>query len=81
MRLIARRFKNQAIITWLARIIDPYCTTVGQGLPVGTWCRQVFAHVYFDGLDHFGMPRGSDALLAAVGGRAPWLLAGGGGAL
>ena len=66
MGLIARRFKNQAIIAWLARSIDPYRTAVGQGLPVGTWCRQVFADVYFDGLDHFGMPRRSDALLAAV---------------
>jgi RNA-directed DNA polymerase len=49
--LLARKFKNQALLAMLARIIAVHESSPGRGLPIGTLTSQHFANFYLAGLD------------------------------
>lgn len=51
--MLARRFKNPALLALLNRIIAAYHTTPGRGLPIGALPSQHFANAYLGVLDRF----------------------------
>jgi|GEM_PF-1122283 len=51
--MLARRFKNPALLALLNRIIAAYHTTPGRGLPIGALPSQHFANAYLGPLDRF----------------------------
>ena len=51
--LLSRRFKGNAYLRLLKRIIDSYQTLPGKGLPIGSLTSQHFANCYLDGADRF----------------------------
>lgn len=69
--LLARRFKNRALLDRLGRIIDAYEASPGKGLPIGALTSQHFANAYLSGFDRFlleeckvgGMARYMDDIL------------------
>jgi len=52
-RLLARRFKDQALLRLFTTILDSYATAPGTGLPIGSLTSQHFANFYLAPLDHF----------------------------
>ena len=52
-RLLHRRFKGEAFLALLQRLIDCYEVTPGKGLPIGALTSQYFANYYLDGLDRY----------------------------
>jgi retron-type reverse transcriptase len=52
-RLLQRRFKGDAFLGLLQRIIDSYHAQPGKGLPIGSLTSQHFANYYLDGADRF----------------------------
>ncbi len=55
--LLQRRFKGEAFLAALWRVIDAYQTTPGRGLPIGALTSQHFANLYLDGLDRLLLER------------------------
>ncbi len=53
LRLLQRRFKGQAFLALLQRILACYEVTPGKGLPIGALASQHFANYYLDGLDRY----------------------------
>ena len=53
MQVLQRRFKGQAFIEQLERIINSYEASSQQGLPIGSLSSQYFANYYLDGLDRY----------------------------
>ncbi|MEO0444951.1 MAG: reverse transcriptase domain-containing protein [Verrucomicrobiota bacterium] len=51
--LFRRRFKDEAFLTLLDRIVGGYETAPGKGLPIGSLTSQYFANFYLDGFDHW----------------------------
>jgi len=51
--LLARRFKGEAFMGLLWRIVDSYHARPGKGLPIGSLTSQHFANHYLDGSDRF----------------------------
>jgi len=51
--LLARRFKDPALLALLGRILDSYATAPGKGLPIGALTSQHLANFYLAPLDHF----------------------------
>lgn len=51
--LLARRFKDRALLALLSRILDSYATAPGVGLPIGALTSQHLANFYLAPLDHF----------------------------
>lgn len=51
MQVLSRRFKGNACIAQLQRIVDSYQSTPQRGLPMGSLTSQYFANYYLDGLD------------------------------
>ncbi len=52
-RLLARRFKDPAVLSLFGRIIASYQTVPGKGLPIGNLTSQHFANYYLNPLDRF----------------------------
>lgn len=52
-QLLARRFKERALIDIFSAIIDSYNTGEGKGLPIGNLTSQYFANHYLAVADHF----------------------------
>lgn len=50
-RLLARRFKNRSLLSFLAAIVEGHATQAGKGLPIGALTSQHFANFYLDGAD------------------------------
>jgi len=50
--LLARLFKDRALLALLDRILDSHHVTPGKGLPIGTLTSQHFANLYLGKLDH-----------------------------
>ena len=57
-RLLARRFKDRAVLDWFFRILAAYEKTPGRGLPIGNLTSQFFANLYLDALDREVLGRG-----------------------
>lgn len=53
LRLLARRFKGNALLDQWQRIVESYSASPGRGLPIGSLTSQYFANYYLDGLDRF----------------------------
>lgn len=51
--LLQRRFKGQAFLALLWRIIHGFAVTPGKGLPIGALTSQYFANEYLAGLDRY----------------------------
>lgn len=51
--LLTHRFKGEAFIRLLARILDSYHSSPGKGLPIGSLTSQHFANLYLDAADRF----------------------------
>ncbi len=51
--LLARRFKDQALLRLLSQIVGSYATVPGKGLPIGALTSQHLANFYLAPLDHF----------------------------
>jgi RNA-directed DNA polymerase len=51
--LLARRFKDRALLALLGRIIDSYAVAPGKGLPIGSLTSQHFANFYLGWCDRF----------------------------
>ncbi len=51
LALLARRFKGEAFLELLGRIVHGYAAAPGRGLPIGSLTSQYFANYYLDGLD------------------------------
>lgn len=49
--MLARKFKDERLLAWFARIIGSYETTSGRGLPIGNYTSQHFANLYLDAVD------------------------------
>lgn len=56
-RLLARRFKNPALLELVGRIIDAHHAAPGKGLPIGALTSQHFANFYLNGLDRLLLER------------------------
>lgn len=52
-RLLARRFKDHALLRLCTTLLDSYATSPGKGLPIGSLTSQHFANFYLAPLDHF----------------------------
>jgi RNA-directed DNA polymerase len=52
-RLLARRFKDRGLLSFLAAILEGQATQSGKGLPIGALTSQHFANFYLDGADRF----------------------------
>lgn len=50
--LLARRFKDQALLRLLSQIVASYATAPGKGLPIGALTSQHLANFYLAPLDH-----------------------------
>lgn len=50
-QMLRRRLKDEAVLAWLDRILDTYCTLPGHGLPMGNLTSQHLANLYLDGVD------------------------------
>jgi hypothetical protein len=50
-RLLAKRFKDRALLSFLAAIVEGHATQAGKGLPIGALTSQHFANFYLDGAD------------------------------
>ncbi|MGF1528705.1 MAG: reverse transcriptase domain-containing protein [Candidatus Competibacterales bacterium] len=53
LALLARRFKGQAFLALLQRVVAVYHTTPGRGLPIGSLTSKHFANYYLNGLDRY----------------------------
>lgn len=51
--LLARRFKGEAFLRLLRRIVESYQSSPGKGLPIGSLTSQHFANYFLDGADRF----------------------------
>jgi len=51
--LLERRFKDPALLSLFARLLDTYETTPGRGLPIGNLTSQHFANFYLGHFDHW----------------------------
>lgn len=58
LQTLAKRFKGEALIMQLDRIINSHQSSTQCGLPIGSLTSQYFANYYLDGLDRFlaGLP-------------------------
>ncbi|WP_298364790.1 RNA-directed DNA polymerase [Azospirillum sp.] len=56
-RLLARRFKDAALLALVGRIIDAHHAAPGKGLPIGALTSQHFANYYLNGLDRLLLER------------------------
>jgi RNA-directed DNA polymerase len=52
-RLLARRFKDRGLLSFLGAILEGHATRGGKGLPIGALTSQHFANFYLDGADRF----------------------------
>lgn len=48
---LSKKIKDPYVLSWLAKIIDTYCTTPGRGLPIGNLTSQHFANLYLSPVD------------------------------
>lgn len=55
--LLARRFKGEAFLALLGRIVDSFASAPGRGLPIGSLTSQHFANLYLDGADRWLLAR------------------------
>lgn len=53
LAMIARLWKDRALLALLARIVGSHAVHPGKGLPIGTLTSQHFANLYLGALDHF----------------------------
>lgn len=53
MQLLIKRYKGQAFLQQLQRIIQSHQGDAGKGLPIGSLTSQYFANHYLSGLDHY----------------------------
>lgn len=53
LHLLSRRFKGNAFLHLLMRIVDSYQSAPSKGLPIGSLTSQHFANYYLDGADRF----------------------------
>jgi len=53
LSLLRGRFKDEAVLGWLERIVAGYHTTPGRGLPIGSLTSQHLANFYLGSLDRF----------------------------
>ena len=51
--LLARRFKDRALLSLLGSLIDSYAKVPGKGIPIGSLTSQHFANFYLAPLDHY----------------------------
>lgn len=53
LHLLSRRFKGDAFLRLLVRIVSSYQSSPGKGLPIGSLTSQHFANHYLNGADRF----------------------------
>lgn len=52
LRLLARRFRESALLDLFSKIVESYETRSGKGLPIGNLTSRYFANLYLGVLDH-----------------------------